>query len=1088
MTHNGRQWWYEPQALLPERSGLVHSPSVWFLHKVLRSHGYDQNTLEPLWGKPLSTSWEVGDLVVPRAYPQKNNAMDDAETPFTERDCFGRVVAETKESLLSTPVRGRRNTVLVEFAEPSFGVATGVLSRASESASNFSLHVRRIPIDKLQYGNSCFGPFDIKHDFDSIVRSVNAEEADLTGFNGGGAVGEESDYADLPKATTFLINSKLRSEIQAVSCLDPTAIQSVARTCEKQPSLSTSVFASGLCDAILSGVSLAEQNVARGKINDGMRAAVSSLGLLSSILCNRLLSSSDGQESPTEEWKETAQDEETNLSTVLAAASRSAAVLAEEGQTSETVRADILDTRAALSSARQRGHHRFRTRARHSNSTGSRSSREEWNVGGQSPSDARSLIYNGLLMNSLSWVKAGLRPARDGTKTSAGSESFPSTMSNARDKYGMSLLLLAVVLGCSTDIVHHLLLSEATIGEREITVAALSNQPHLLSVLLQHSVCPKQLIESLQVSPDVAAVFRAAEARQKIQEQTLRRKADTFASALMVRLCRLGSACRSGPSRIRCFGRAASEALVGNVLLRALHENQQKALAAVSPRRRKHGGSGHPLSDAESERLSLSNPWGASDSDVYASAAAMSPKHGVLLVLPGRFFCDGFLCGPPQTRHDRLSVILTFVESLLWSKVKEDVAAGLTILRSLLEKLPLIDISREIERYGLADLTLTHELIAGRRLADIKSRQRKKKTIVGSNSEATTDGSRANKKRPRPQLAANSSNAGDVVLCPKFHVAELHLTKHSSFRCDICGKGVLRDRPMHGCRECDWDACERCMDQNEGGTVKWGFILELAVSCRKLLEDSDAALKSSDGLNRMNLEESLEDSKRGIDCPDFSMLAHQLRLRDESALTDLVSKMESSDYMTNYEFVNFVLPALRAALVDTHGATIQKDRFCLLALHSFTDFVEGKPQAAEARSDDDSHMSIEDMPSNDDDDDDDDASMEGTSQQEKVALVNRVPSPALRRLQDILAFSENMSVIHAFHSERNDGKCTSPNGSSLQSLIQPIELHLSPTNAPQTAPDVTVFVEPLLPTKELQLHVIRACRILDPSYLAFCRR
>jgi hypothetical protein len=42
--------------------------------------------------------------------------MDDAKTPFTERDCFGRVVAKTKESLLSTPIRSQRNIVLVEFA------------------------------------------------------------------------------------------------------------------------------------------------------------------------------------------------------------------------------------------------------------------------------------------------------------------------------------------------------------------------------------------------------------------------------------------------------------------------------------------------------------------------------------------------------------------------------------------------------------------------------------------------------------------------------------------------------------------------------------------------------------------------------------------------------------------------------------------------------------------------------------------------------------------------------------------------------------------------------------------------------------
>jgi hypothetical protein len=1020
--------------------------------------------------------------------------MDEAGPPSTYRDCFGRIVAETKDSLSSTPVRGRRNTVLVEFAETSFGFATGVLNGASEIASTPSLQVRRIPIVKLQYPDNYFGHFDSKNEFDPINQSMsdarlNAEQVRVTGCDDGVDEGEESDRASLPKAAAFFINSKLRSEIEAVSCLDPTAIQSVARTCEKRPSLSASVFESGLCDAILSAVSMAEQNVTQGNINDGMRAAVSSLGLLSSILCKRLLSANDEEESAIKEWEETDQDADSSLSNAVAAATNSGAVPTEEDMISETVGSEVLDSspsrrmlhEAAISSARQRGH-MFRTRTRHINSTSSRSAKDEWNTDRQAPSDARSLIYNGLLMNSLQWVKAGLQSAHDGTKTNEGLES----LSNARDKDGMPLLLLAVLLGCSTEVVHHVLLSDAIIGKTEIQVAALTNQPNLLAVLLQqHSVGPKQLIESLQVSPEVAAIFEAAEARQKIQKQTLCRKADMFASTLIVRLCRLGIVCRSGNARIRCFGRAVSEALVGNVLLRALHGNQQKALAAASPRRRKHGGSAQPAPDSESERLSLSDPWSVSDSEVYASAAAMSPKHGVLLVCPGRFFCNGFLCGPPQAQNDRLSVLLSFVESLLWSKEKEDAAAGLTILRSLLVNVPLVNISPEIERYGLADLISTQELIAGQRLADIKSRQIKTKTILESTSEAMADGNRANKKRPRGHLAANTSNACDVVLCPKSHVAELHLTKHSSFRCDICGKGVLRDRPMHGCRECDWDACEKCMDQNEGGTVKWGCIMELTAACRKMLENSDAALRSSVGLNRMNLEESLEDCRRYVGCRDFSRLARQLRLQDESALTDLASKMESSDHMTNHEFVCFILPALHAALVDKRGATPQKDRFCLHAIRTFTAFDEEKPQAS-PRIDDDSHMSIDDIPSYEDDHDDE--SMGDTSLRENVALVNGVPSSALRRLQDILAFSENMRVLHAFRGEKKDSKSISPAGSSLQSLVQPIELHISPINAPETASDSTVFVEPLLPTKELQLHVIRSCRILDPSYLAFCRR
>ena len=31
---------------------------------------------------------------------------------------------------------------------------------------------------------------------------------------------------------------------------------------------------------------------------------------------------------------------------------------------------------------------------------------------------------------------------------------------------------------------------------------------------------------------------------------------------------------------------------------------------------------------------------------------------------------------------------------------------------------------------------------------------------------------------------------------------------------------------MHGCRECDWDACEDCTDKAEAGIVKWKYIKE----------------------------------------------------------------------------------------------------------------------------------------------------------------------------------------------------------------------------------------------------------------------
>ena len=942
VSFNANQWWYQPQAILTERSGLIESPSVWFLHKALRTHGYDQTTLKPLMGRPLNTtSWEVGDIVVPLS--QKKGKESEVST--VAPGCFGRIAAESKESAsTSSRSRGRKtDTVLVEFIDPEFGIATGVMN-ALEDSLDSAVEVRRVPIDRLQFGNCGFDQSDVfKRDEDEDMKPT----------------ADNILYAE--QCTPVVINSKLRAEIEGVSCLDPASIQSVASMCDKQPSLCASAFSSGLCDAIFSGLNLAEEAAKKGKVTDRMGVAVSSLGLLSSILCKGLLTT-DAEPASTEEDIEICQDDEMNLSAILAEASFPAydrsAVSESRRSSSNHPLLDPLEILSArrLNPSRARGT-MFRERTRHQNSANVRSSSDGLNSDGDALADTRVATHNGLLRNNLPWLKACLHVPLEQSKTKSGAESLLSRMINGRDEHGMSLLLLAVTFGCSKEIVHHLIVSEANITKTEITSAAVSNQPHLLSMLLQHSMCPNQLIESLRVSPEVAAVFEAAKAKQKIQEEALHRKADEFLSTFVVSLCRLANTCFSKSARIQRFGQGAWRALVGNVLLRALHESQRKAQATSSPRRRKHAGSTHHLSDPDSERLSLSHsaPWSTGDSEVFASASAMSPNHGVLLGLPAQFFTEGFLAGPPEGRQSRLSILLTFIECLLWSNDEDSVAAGLTVLHTLLKGISIADLSSEMERYGLKDLMSAHELIAERHLADIRSRLKNAKAIE-KDSDTGADGARANKKRTRQQVASSTPSTGDgVVMCPKNHVAEIHLTKHSSFRCDLCGKSVQRDRPMHGCRECDWDACEACTDQVEGGIVKWETIIELAVSCRKLLEETN-----DDSDDRMNVDKVYDGWSKAPVTPDFSDLVLRLRLRDDSALPDLASKMATSDQMTNHEFVSFVLPALHAALVETQGTSGSED-FCFKALEALTDFVESSARA-EVSGDDDSRMLVEEIP------------------------------------------------------------------------------------------------------------------------------
>jgi hypothetical protein len=270
--------------------------------------------------------------------------------------------------------------------------------------------------------------------------------------------------------------------------------------------------------------------------------------------------------------------------------------------------------------------------------------------------------------------------------------------------------------------------------------------------------------------------------------------------------------------------------------------------------------------------------------------------------------------------------------------------------------------------------------------------------------------------------------------------------------------------------------------------VKWCHILELAGSCRKLLDEKEGKLPSD--ADRMNIDETFGESSKAFALPDFGTLARQLRVRDESALAELACMMESSDRMTNHEFVTFVLPALHAALFDTNGVT-GNGQFCFKALEAFTTVVES-PAAAEPsqHGDDETQMSVEEMPSQDED-----VRMEESFIPAPMSLANRVPSIGLRRMQDILSFSENMSVLHVLWDKKRNDVPMSPNGSMLKSLTKPIELKFSSWRSPHLASssaasikETTVFVEPLLPSKELERHVLRSGTIENETYLSFCRR
>jgi len=98
--------------------------------------------------------------------------MEDTDALDT-CDCFGRIAAEAKDPSSSPCPRGRKaDTVLVEFIDPTFGRAVGVMN-ALRDASDSAIEVGRVSVDKLQHGHGGLGQFGVfKTDVDAIKKSI----------------------------------------------------------------------------------------------------------------------------------------------------------------------------------------------------------------------------------------------------------------------------------------------------------------------------------------------------------------------------------------------------------------------------------------------------------------------------------------------------------------------------------------------------------------------------------------------------------------------------------------------------------------------------------------------------------------------------------------------------------------------------------------------------------------------------------------------------------------------------------------------------------------------------------------------------
>jgi len=1018
---NGRRWYYQPQALILERSGLVESATIRFLLKILRSHGYDEK-IQPLWGKPLSkVSWQEGDFVT---YSPCSKIGAKATT--------GRVV-EGVQNLMSL---SRSALMLhVECPNHSFGGRGAGMLNTTRLPIGLS---RRLPIKNLRHTTFYHGLLtanDMMKDDDNISQlsidnfCVREESICLNKVNKGFV--EKSRETE--NGSLFQCDDVLKSNIVDIERLNIAAMKVLEGECKRNPASLPAFFAMGLSAAILSAFDNVTDSLQKSIKNEKNTlkmesTSIISLGSLVCCVCKHLFSSLESYNHSdirkTESLEEHKQlsgetgntscsslvessniiganddsravslvhteedspiyDDSQSLSIELNHRSRASLVMISndfvdstqyrspkvlsdsqsEGATRDLHPLDpnTIDpqiSRFVISHDEQPSNipeHQMPPNSEHTQNASLNAGAEDifletepndlslntqrvgidldhpqLNSALNSESSARaksvpilqcllrgskvpffrlaklqtskarqvnsvskSLINNGLLNCNIMWVKRSLELRE--CKSINSNNGIINTMC---DEDGWPPLLLAVSFGCSIAILKALIESGSRVTKREIHEAAISNQTRSLSYLLRHTVYVEGTLDLSLVTNNVRDIIRSALERQQEEKTKMRKEMAYFTSCILQKLlnialiARLNSRQQTVSSYFHDCSNAATDFLVGKVIFNALYSNQEEA--------RKKLPSSCKVSKVKSPL----------ERQQYSQSQCQQLSEGLLNVLPPYIIIHSLYISSesddqPDENNQNQSIkddsvstsVLLFklIESFLWSRDIPDIAVGLSLARYLLVSEPF-HYCDQIERYGIKELAILHAKCAEECLSQ----------LVANNMFIC-----------KSQARCTKTACAGTVFCPQGHLSEVHMTKHSDFRCNLCGNGVEKGYLMYGCRTCDWDACQKCMDRCQGGYVKWKLISHLALKCQSLISNlrndrSHLCVTRCDGYSSNFHEEILLTTNVRKD--NIQRISRGIMRLQTNSVQELEGLLHRNNEVTIHEFCNFLLPSLHAAI------------------------------------------------------------------------------------------------------------------------------------------------------------------------------
>ena len=1116
---------------MSERSGLIESSAVWWLHQILRVHGFDRN-LESLVGKPVtSSSWEFGDIVVPS---NTSTGMTDESSPEVAMEsAVGRIVPSA--SLYkngspppdSEPSDKKAGTVLVEYVNERFSELAGLSAAANDTKQ--MLKTRRVNMSDLVHST-------VFHGVEVFNKACSGLEKPC---GSGGVHSSMNDGTPFSVSPGDVVSDKIKKDIESIAKLDVRAIEAITSECKKNPGSLASLFAVGLHDEIFLALENAMNKAAKVGPKESLSQTVEALGALTVCICKRLFpqqGSSDDDDDGCEEADTRVDvgqldvDDEMDEASVGASERQNNPAgdtgldthgLGEPSQgggrlSSLQQRRSVL--LALMSRARRNGGALNNLSERENDAVGlrqglpgmppfghgaagnlfsgagadifhdgtwdqffgisgadsartqgggfngpfgddprppadSQANRRDtsnvylWSIlcgsnsgplkkapGRDISGTTMTALFRSLGSNSLTWAKALLEI--QGKEKSSNGRQSPVLLQAASDEDDIPILCFAIKLGCSLPILNFLIQNGARVSKSEVCLAAYTNQPGPLTTLLQHATYSHESIDLKKCSADVTEVVKRAGSFQTELKEKMDSQAGDFIGKCLCVLLRFGLLCRSRRHE-STYWTACSETITGTLsgyaMLRAL-QTQQTASPVVDD-------------DEDDDDDEVDEECHASN-DNHQSSLVLS-SHGLLSIIPVEALSKVFLPG----ERDLINLLL-LIEDHLYCKSTSDGAAGLTLLIALLEKFPFLSSSTEIHRFGFNELVASHFAMASGVLDEVSGSQPSRIADVALGSTADS-----------------SKQVDGSIRCPAKHVAVLHITRHSSFRCDLCGKGVERGRPMHGCRDCDWDACFECTD-HKTAYAKSTHLKKLAEQCRESLCSSQCT--ESSVIDKSTIARSLQKLADLDNTSSLRNLSICLQQRDATAIRELAQMLEEPGQITNHQFSFSVLPALHASLLSKgsdslRGGSFHKNKKARVV----GECGEGASYIARCLL-----HGCGASPETDDE-------MEETPVKDENQIAQRGNPEIIRRLHKVLSFNETLpskgNVLGASRSARK----------SLKSLIQPIDIQLWAGESSNVCPllnPLLLRTEPLVSIEDIELHILRTCKFSHPSYVSFCQR